>query len=78
MARWPIPQFEFLFSSIFALSWATFQDINHVQTAEVQSLTFCLKAKQFYCTTKDVYAKAADVLGLAKVLCKLLNEMKNM
>jgi len=49
-----------------------------MQTAEVQSLTFCLKVEQFYCTTKDVYAKAADGLGLAKVLCKLLTEMKNM
>jgi len=49
-----------------------------MQTAEVQSLTFCLKAEQFYCTTKDVYAKAADVLGLAKILCKLLTVMKDM
>jgi hypothetical protein len=43
-----------------------------MQTAEVQSLKFCLKA------TKDVYAKEVDWLGLAKVLCKLLTEVKNM
>jgi hypothetical protein len=49
-----------------------------MQTAEVQGLKFCLKAEQFYCKTKDVYAKAVDGLGLAKVLCKLLTEVKNM
>jgi hypothetical protein len=49
-----------------------------MQTAEVQSLTFCPKVEQFYSTTKDVYSRAADGLGLAKVLCKVLTEMKNM
>ena len=54
------------------------QDRNRVQAAEVQNLKFCLKVEQFYCKTKDVYAKAVDGLGLAKVLCKLLTEVKSM